>query len=522
MENKKTIVIIGGGVSGLSAAVYAGKKGFNAIVLEKEPSVGGLCTGWYRKGRYIDGCIHWLTGTLKNTFLYDMWRNVGAFENDDDIIQLDSWGQLEYKGQRVTFWRDIDKAEKEWIELSSVDKKHIKKFFRMVRDFSKVELPFDIPVELLNLGQLMRVARDTIKVWPSYFLTMKMSCEQFAKKFKNEALRWALTHVQPGPGNLYSMLFSYSTVVTGDGGIPKGGSKPMVERMKSTVEELGGQIRLRSEVEKILIKKNKAYGVLLKNGEIIEGDYVISCMDPCYVTTNMLSDYKKPMLLLPSFYKRYTQPNKHQTPSCCVFTYLVEDMPDIVSPFSFECDPFTVSGETITHLTIRSYAYDKETYVKDNKTVVEFLIDQYATDFDYWENLYKNDKSGYRAKKEELAHLIMNRTIQKIPELEGKMECIDVFTPMTLTRYTNTSRGAYMGFMFNKNAMLWSHNGRLPGLKNFFLSGQWLMCPGGVPTAMMQGMFSIQRICKEEKRKFLFVPRRMLRRLKKIDENAAK
>ena len=58
---KKTIVIIGAGVAGLSAGIYAEQHGLHAILLEKNPSVGGMCTGWYRKGYYLDGCIHWLT-----------------------------------------------------------------------------------------------------------------------------------------------------------------------------------------------------------------------------------------------------------------------------------------------------------------------------------------------------------------------------------------------------------------------------------------------------------------------------
>lgn len=523
MENEnKTIVVIGAGVSGLTAGVHAAKNGYKTIVLEKNPSVGGLCTGWYRKGRYVDGCIHWLTGTLKNTFLYNMWKSVGAFNDDGDILQLDSWGQFDYKGQIVTFWRDTYRAEKEWIELSPIDKKHIKKFFKMVRDFSKVELPYDIPTELLTFGQRLRVARDAIRVMNSYFPGMWMSCEKFASRFKSEALRWALTHVQPGPGNLYAMIFSYSSVVTGDGGIPVGGSKPMVERMKEKVESYGGIVRCNAEVEKILIEKNVTKGVLLKNGEMIAADYVVSCLDPYYVTTNLIKNYKKPRLLLPSFYRRYFEPKKHQTPSCCVFTFLVEDMPDINTPFSFECVPFAVSGEIISHLTIRNYSYDKDTYVKDNKTIVSFLIDQYATDFDYWKDLYLNNKDEYKAKKEELSNLIMERTIEKFPCFAGKMECVDVFTPMTLTRYTNSSRGAYMGFMFNDKYPLWTHNGHLPGLKGFILSGQWLQSPGGLPSGMMQGMFAIQRIQKLEKKSFIFVPRRLLRKNKRNDEKEKK
>ena len=45
MQNYKTIVIVGAGVSGLTAGIYAEQHGFHAILLEKNPSVGGMCTG---------------------------------------------------------------------------------------------------------------------------------------------------------------------------------------------------------------------------------------------------------------------------------------------------------------------------------------------------------------------------------------------------------------------------------------------------------------------------------------------
>lgn len=61
----KRIVIIGGGISGLTAGIFAQKTGFESIILEKNHTMGGECTGWERQGYHIDGCIHWLVGTKK-------------------------------------------------------------------------------------------------------------------------------------------------------------------------------------------------------------------------------------------------------------------------------------------------------------------------------------------------------------------------------------------------------------------------------------------------------------------------
>ena len=189
MDSYKTIVIIGAGVSGLSAGIYAEQHGFHAILLEKNPSVGGMCTGWYRQGFYIDGCIHWLTGTKEGTILNEMWHNLDAIQDPKDILYLDSWGSFEYQGQRVTLWRDLKRAEKEWKEISPVDSKMIHKFFKMVDDFTKVELPLDLPLSMMPLLRKLKLGLRVLKVWPSYLLTMRQTCEKFASKFKSPVIR---------------------------------------------------------------------------------------------------------------------------------------------------------------------------------------------------------------------------------------------------------------------------------------------------------------------------------------------
>ena len=54
----KKIIIIGAGLSGLTAGIYAQMAGFDAEIYEKHTIVGGECTGWDRKGYHIDNCIH--------------------------------------------------------------------------------------------------------------------------------------------------------------------------------------------------------------------------------------------------------------------------------------------------------------------------------------------------------------------------------------------------------------------------------------------------------------------------------
>ena len=57
-ETKKKVIVVGGGIAGLSAGIYALKAGFDAEIYEKNPVAGGECMGWNRQGYHIDNCIH--------------------------------------------------------------------------------------------------------------------------------------------------------------------------------------------------------------------------------------------------------------------------------------------------------------------------------------------------------------------------------------------------------------------------------------------------------------------------------
>ncbi|MBQ3930059.1 MAG: FAD-dependent oxidoreductase, partial [Paludibacteraceae bacterium] len=48
------LIIIGGGVAGLSAGIYARKRGWETVIYEKNAVAGGECTSWKRQGYHID------------------------------------------------------------------------------------------------------------------------------------------------------------------------------------------------------------------------------------------------------------------------------------------------------------------------------------------------------------------------------------------------------------------------------------------------------------------------------------
>lgn len=496
LDMKKKIIIIGGGVAGLSAGISAKLNGFDALILEKNPVLGGLCTGWDRKGMHIDGCIHWLTGTKEGTSLNRLWKEVGAIDRQEDIIYLPTWGIYNYDGIEIPLYCDLEKAEEAWLKISREDKKAIHTFFKIVKKLGSVDLPLDNPAILLPFKTKMKLAFGVLKAMPYYYTSMNTSCEKFARHFKHPALRWALTHIQPGKGNLYSMCYCYATIAFGNGGVPRGGSKAMIERMKDKYIGLGGEIRLNSEVIKIHTDKHNVTGVELKSGEIVKGNYYVTACDSNYVLYNLLGNKYAHHALA----ERFNKPSVHPAPSCVLVSYKMKMGVKLNIPYGFKVKPDRLGYKEIDHILIRDFSYD-ETFVKDGYTILQVLLDQDSLDYDFWEDLRK-DMKEYNAYKNKIALHVKDMIEEHVPELKDHLEILDVATPVTLNRYTNASRGTYMSFLFNDTKGVMLSKGKVVGLHNFLLSGQYMQTPGGLPLALASGRFSIQWIMKREKSKF--------------------
>ena len=494
--DKKKIIIIGGGISGLSAGINAINNGFEPLIIEKNPRLGGLCIGWQRKGYNIDGCIHWITGTRKDTQLHKMWQDIGAFK-DEEIFDLPSWGSVEYQGEIVPFYSDISKAEEAWIKISPKDKKRIHKFFKMVRIYEDVELPNEDPIPFLSYKTLFSFLWKMIKYFPTYEMGMFMSCEKYAKRFSSPALRYALTHIQPGKGNLYSMVFSYCNIASKNGGIIKGGSDKMIANIVEKYRSLGGELISGVGVKSIDIEKHKAVGVILEDGRSIKGDYVISCCDVNYTLADLLDN----KYYVRKFARRYNHPDKNPAPGCVLVYFAIEDMVDIPVPYMFDIPTFILGEEKIDHLCLRKMDYDP-LFVKDNKVVVQVLLDQSSAGFNFWDKLGKNP-ADYKEYKANLASFIEKLIVEKFPSLQDKITFLDMTTPLTYKRYVNASRGSYMGFLYTDKKMALMSKGKVPHLKNFYLCGQYVQSPGGLPLALTAGHHVICHICYHEQKRFI-------------------
>lgn len=71
---------------------------------------------------------------------------------------------------------------------------------------------------------------------------------------------------------------------------PKGGSGEIANALVRGVNKYGGEVRLNSHVDEIIVEKNRAVGVKLASGKVIRAKHaVVSNADP-FITNEMLSN----------------------------------------------------------------------------------------------------------------------------------------------------------------------------------------------------------------------------------------
>ncbi len=80
MTGGKSVTVIGGGIAGLSAAVFLAEKNFKVSVIESSPKAGGRAYSFFdrKKKQFFDNGQHILAGWYENTFEY--LKLIGAFD----------------------------------------------------------------------------------------------------------------------------------------------------------------------------------------------------------------------------------------------------------------------------------------------------------------------------------------------------------------------------------------------------------------------------------------------------------
>lgn len=489
----KKLLIIGGGVAGLSAGIYGRMNGYDTEIFEMHTIPGGVCTAWKRGDYLFDGCIHWLVGSKPGNAFHAVWRELGVLK-ERRVYDHEQFVEMHIGGTVVHFYNDADRLEKHLLELAPEDEKEIRRLCRLIRKFSAFE-PDLTPTDLYGPGDWLKYALTMFPFLGDIMKLLSTPLVDYARRFRNPTLRSALEHLFPIKGFAAAFfIVTMGWMHRKTAGVPEGGSLPFALNLKERYESLGGKLHLGKKVAKITVENGTAVGIELADGTTRRGDTVISAADGRSTLFDMLGD----RYLTPKLRAYYADPVLFP-PTLQISLGLKRDLSGDPHTIARVLDqPVIIGGLPQPAVTVQNYSFDPSFAPAGKSVIVCYLF----TDYDRWEKLYTTDRTAYEKEKMKAADDLIALLERWYPGIGGEVEVRDVATPMTYVRYTANWRGAWEGWAPTTKTFKWKIPTELPGLRDFHMIGQWTTPGGGLPPAALSGRQLIQRLCDRDEKPF--------------------
>ncbi|OPY37380.1 MAG: hypothetical protein A4E35_01296 [Methanoregula sp. PtaU1.Bin051] len=481
----QSLVIIGGGIAGLAAGCYAKMNGFDVEIHEMHNLPGGLCTAWKRQGYTFDLCVDWLCGSSAGTSLYPVWEELG-------MVQGRTFQDPEYytvaihrNGERFTVWADPDRLREEMLRIAPEDRKFIERFISDIRKLMRIDMPVDPGFW------------DLIKIIPSLglFRHYAVPVSELAGKIRNPALRdLFISALDWHDQSAFFVMMMIAFMARKAAGYPVGGSVPIAKAIEARFLSLGGAIRYRSKVREIIVEDDRASGVVLEDGTRVPADIVLSAADGFSTLFSWI-----PEKYVTDEIRGYYRDLKPFPPLVFVSVGVAGGYAGIPRSVSIPLrEPVMIAGMQVSRLTLMNHAHDP-TLAPPGKAVLSLMIE---ADYAYWEKIpYQTE--AYREEKDRIGKQVLNTLQDFYPEIRDKVEVMDIATPHTFVRYTGNWRGSYEGWLSTRDSMNLTLPQALPGLRSFYMAGQWVAPGGGLPGAALSARKAVQLICKAEGRRFV-------------------
>ena len=493
----KRISIIGAGISGLSAGIFARINGFETTIYEMGQKAGGVCSSWDRQGYYVNGSIHWLVGSAPGTDLYDLWHQLGVIEGNT-FHNHSSF--IEYKnlnGQEVHFYTDIDKLKKHFLEISPDDEKTIIEFVDAIETVASNSFPLDKAFELLNAWDWTKALLSNLPFVMAMGKYNQLSIKDFAKKFQSETLRLAFENFWSADMSMTFFLMQLAYAYKGTAGYPLGGSGRFIEKLERRFLDLGGGIEFGSKATKILADGHRVTGLEINHKETVHADYVISAADGNTVLFELLGEQYVDEKTKSAYQSLKTFPSLIYFSAGIGRTF--DDInPSIVGTNIPLTRPLKVGNYTHERITFQLYNFDP-TVAPKGKTLITAMVD---TDYEYWKNLYEQGQENYRKERQQISDALIEALEAHFGNIKNKVDFTDTATPITYKNWTGNHNGSYEGWLPTPEAAKLKLPKHFKGLSNFYMCGHWVTPGGGMPPAAYSGRDAVQLICRDEKMHF--------------------
>ncbi|MEW6194958.1 MAG: NAD(P)/FAD-dependent oxidoreductase [Bacteroidota bacterium] len=521
-DNKYDVIIIGSGMSGLSAASILSQLGNKKVlVLERHFKIGGFTHTFKRKGEH--GEYHWDVGLH---YVGQMEDGTTARSMCDYVTQGGvKWNKMP-DPYDVFIYPDftfkVREGERNFkydlIKKFPHEEKNIEKYFVDLKKVSAWSGRYNFSLTLPLSARLISSAISS-KGSSLALMTLKEYLDQNFSDVKLKALlasQWGDYGLPPSQSALAVHALIVNHYLNG-GFYPVGGSKKIADSIIPIVENNGGALLVNNFVKEIIIEKGKVAGVKVsekKGNDFVEREYyaekIISTAGAYITYTEVIPKTNKP---------RFIDEVKNFEPGAAhVNLYLgLKESPAKLG----------IKGEN--YWIYNSYDHDRRFELNDdiiegkvNGVYVSFpsMKDPEAKNhtaeiitfvkykpFEKWApEPWKNRGDEYRKLKEKICDALINFADDHLKGFKKLVDYKELSTPLSTVYFTGNPLGAIYGIPATPERYRKKWIGPFTHIKNLYLSGAdafghgivgGLM--GGAITAalVMKGFSGIPAVFKE-------------------------
>jgi prolycopene isomerase len=506
-REKWPVVIIGAGAGGLSAGATLTKAGVKALILEQQDKPGGYMTGFSRGDYRFEVSLHLMDGLDEGGMTRELFKKLDILDKVK-LIKVDPLYRAVFPDLTIDVPADINTYQKMLVEKFPHEAKGINELFQALSEIGQDIVDLSGLMEKPLSGQILAFPLVPFRNW-DFIRNFNTNLDEFMKRYikdpKVNAVVLELASFMGVPpsktpaviiGALFDSYYRKGAYQF------EGGSQAVSDALARVIREKGGEVRLNTRVEKILIKNGRAVGVRTKAGDEIYADYVISNADGYNTYLTLVGEeYLKPKFV------KYVKSLEPGVSTVAVFMGLNMDLKkaglgnvhEIFYNPSYEVEDLWKSFETMnvenTMLIVSLYSNVDPTSAPPGKSVISITT---GAPYD-WENKWRINQGydAYKALKEEIGQRLIKVAEKMVPGLSGAIEEIEIATPLTNERYTSNYRGSIIGWASTQEQSLLKRMKQKSPVDRLYLAGAWTFPSGGQSACLMSGYLTAKMILGE-------------------------
>ncbi len=291
MTRQKKVVIIGGGLGGLSTAINLLDSNFEVTIIEKNKNLGGKMNIFQKDGHTFD------TGPSLIT-LPHIFENLFKKTNEDihdhiNLVRINPLFLYMFGNENIEYSLDLSSIEK----IYSDSQDQLEKFYQLISKGSKLFNLSENTFFEQSLFSKPKLSNLRLLFQSPYKVFFQKYNKLIEKTFEDEKLRKIFnrypTYVGSSPYKSTGILSVIPFMELSYGAwYIEGGIYKLIEALEKIIIQKNIEVKKDIKVSKINHKNNKVESVILNNGEEIKCDIVVSNVDPV-ITKSMLNNNVK-------------------------------------------------------------------------------------------------------------------------------------------------------------------------------------------------------------------------------------